>query len=190
MKYAEFASALARNPNDELVFEFGGMAIRRGYHLTEVLRLTVDAIDCGGAMDRWTETVLQLVEAAPGASERVMSAAKAAGILQRSHEQIPLPAQSEVVLEFRAEAMAAAQRFHVSSVLPSADGQLRVVTVGTGTQCKAAQRSQSVCGVPKAASACCAPSPSASPTPANAVCCAAEPNAATVPSGQAARCCA
>lgn len=175
MRYADFASQLARHPENELVFEFGITTIGRGYHLTEVLRQTVDAVDCGGALDHWTETVLQLVDTPAVDGRPFVSARKALGILQRSHAKVPLAPGSELVLEFRPTGAMAAQRYHVSDVVTDTAGSSRVVTQGARTPCKAAERSQAVCGAPSvvgAASTCCAPIESSAPTRATASCCA------------------
>jgi hypothetical protein len=175
MLYADFASQLTRFPDHELVFEFGDATIGRGYHLTEVLRLTVDAIDCGGALDHWTETVLQLVDTPPVDGRPFMSANKAWGILQRSHARLPLAPNSELVLEFRPAGAIAAQRYHVSEVVSGVAESLRVVTHGARTQCKAAARSQSVCGATAPASApssCCGPSQTSELSRTAVRCCA------------------
>jgi hypothetical protein len=155
MKCAEFATQLARHPDLELVFEFAGTPIRRGYHLTEVLGTTVDAIDCGGAVERWTQTVLQLVEPGHDGAAHFLRAGKVADILQRSQARVRLDADSELLLEFRAPGTGAAQRFFVTAVQPGEAGQLRVMSEGARTQCKAAARGRSAGGVQAAAAACC-----------------------------------
>lgn len=156
MNYADFATQLAHHADLELVFEFGDDPIRRGYHLTEVLRVTVDAIDCGGAVDHWTETVLQLVEPGHDDGERFMGVGKFMDILQRSQAQVPLQADSALMLEFRTAGASAAQRFHVTAVQAGDAGQLRVLTAGARTQCKAAARSPSAGGEKLMAGTCCA----------------------------------
>ncbi|AMW06402.1 DUF6428 family protein [Gemmatimonas phototrophica] len=175
MLFADFAAELAKFPEHELVFTFGDTTIGRGYHLTEVLRLTVDAVDCGGAQDHWKETVLQLVDSPAVEGRAPMSAKKVGGILRRSQAMVPLVPDSELVLEFRPVGALAAQRYHVSEIVSGAAGSLRVVTHGARTQCKAAERSGTVCGADKSAggsSRCCAPR-GASGRPRAAVrCCA------------------
>lgn len=191
MNYAEFAAHLKRHPDLELVFEIGDITIRRDYHLTEVLRHTVDAIDCGGAVDHWQETVLQLVEPGHAEGQRFMSAGKAAAILQRSEDRVPLPAASELLLEFRAADAPAAQRFRVNSVVRHGDTQLRVLSEGARTQCKAAERSATACGVASTSSPCCASPMASSSARAENVsepCCS--PIAASTPARGSQGCCA
>ncbi len=173
MNFADFALQLTNHADLELVFEFNGNPIYHDYHLTEVLRSTVDAIDCGGAVDHWTETVLQLVE--PGHSEgrSRMTAGKAWSILQHSQAQVPLPGDSVLMLEFRGAGALAAQRFHVKAAVANTGGQLHVLTEGAPTQCKAAGRAQGSCGATAAPSACCAPGASATASASQgAACCA------------------
>ena len=180
MQLSEFLSHLTLHPTLELVFEFPLGPIHKGYHLTEVLRSRVDAIDCGGAVDHWSETVLQLVE--PGTQEgtqdgtRTMRTEKALAILQRSNALIALDADSAVLLEYKGagdSSTTAAQRFHIESI-QSAAGQLQVITRGTTTQCKAAERSQTVCGSKTQAASCCGSSASTgSSVPAAASACCA-----------------
>ena len=160
MNLANFTEHLNRNPDHGLSFEFGSTTIGQGYHLTEVLRLSVDAIDCGGALDHWSETVLQLVDSPSVSGQAFMSAGKALQILQRSQASLPLMQDSELVLEFHPAGAQAAQRYHVASVEPGVDHRLQVRTRGTRTQCKAAERSLVACGMKTPAasvSACCTP---------------------------------
>ena len=188
MKYAEFAAQLELYSDLELVFEFDDTRIRRDYHLTEVLRLTVDAIDCGGAVDHWTETVLQLVEPGHADGERFMSAGKARDILHRSQFHVPLPADSELLLEFRAAGASTAQRFHVTRVQPGEAGELRVQSEGARTQCKAAMRSRSARGAKAATGSCCAADTGSDSSAATSACCS--PGAVAKQSGDIKRCCA
>lgn len=143
------------------------MPIQPGHHLTEVLGVAVQAIDCGGAVARWSETVLQLVEPAHDEGGRTMSASKAGAILQRSQARVPLSADSELVLEYHAPGARAAQRFHVTAVQPGATGQLRVLSEGARTQCKAAGR-----GAPAEGAGCCAPAAAAPAGHRTQRCCA------------------
>ncbi|MBX3637445.1 MAG: hypothetical protein KF683_18920 [Rubrivivax sp.] len=172
MKYAEFTTQLARQAERELVFEFADTPIRRGYHLTEVLATTVDAIDCGGAVQRWTQTVLQLVEPGRDDAGSYLSAGKVAQILQRSQARAALPADSDVLLEFRPPDAAAALRFHVTGVQVDGAGRLRVLSDGARTQCKAAARSRTTGSGLEPAIGCCGPAVAASAGSDAKRCCA------------------
>ena len=150
MKLSQFFKELENNREKELVFEFDQKAIRKDYHIAEILSTQVKAIDCGGALDQWSESVFQLIEPRYEDGERFMETQKALGILKKSHEKLTLDLESKVILEFRPEKASAAQRFEVSEI--SADGaKLRVTAAGSMTQCKALDR------VTDGATACCGP---------------------------------
>ena len=174
MNYSEFITTLKQNPGLELVFEFEHGLIRKDYHITEVLKIQVEAIDCGGAVDSWKESVLQLVEPKNEDGERFMVAAKALGILEKSHSKINLDTDAKLILEYRSIGSSAAQRFTVSS-LEVIDGKIFVQTEGATTQCKAAVRKSGSdsCGSTKVKateqSACCAPQ--AAPDKKLSACC-------------------
>lgn len=167
MNYSSLIEIMNQNPNKELAFSFEHGLIRKDYHITEVLKTQVEAIDCGGAVDSWKETVLQLLEPKSEEIERFMTVKKAMDILVKSDKKISLVNDSKVVLEYRPTDSAAAQRFTVSSVEVIA-GRIVVQTQGSVTQCKAAVRKTGTsdsCGslksknnekIEKAKSGCCA----------------------------------
>ncbi len=162
MNFLEFIAALKQNPEKELAFEFEHGLIRKDYHITEVLKIQVEAIDCGGAVDSWKEVVLQLVEPKHEEGARFMSAEKALGIIEKSHEKININADSKLILEYRPKGTSAAQRFTVSG-LTIIDEKAIVLTEGATTQCKAAERqtgSSDSCGSKikvDESSSCCTP---------------------------------
>jgi hypothetical protein len=41
---------------------YGGRELLAGFHITEVKRMKVEAMDCGANRDGWTETVIQLLD--------------------------------------------------------------------------------------------------------------------------------
>jgi hypothetical protein len=176
MNYSEFVTTLNQNPGKELAFEFAHGLIRKDYHITEVLKIQVEAIDCGGAVDSWKESVLQLVEPKNEDAERFMIVEKALGILEKSHAKIKLDTDAKLILEFRSLGSSAAQRFIVSG-LEVIDGKIIVHTDGATTQCKAAERktgSSDSCGTPnqKAAKASTYCAPQAAPEKKKSACCA------------------
>jgi hypothetical protein len=185
MKHAEFALQLARHADLGVVFEFGDTRIHHDYHLTEVLHTAVDALDCGGARDHWAETVLQLVAPEHDNGGSYLRAGKVIDILQRAQAHVALPDDSEVLLEFRMAGASAAQRFHVTAVQPGASGQLRVLSEGARTQCKAAVRSPAAGAATKA---CCSTGLGADSSSAATACCA--PGAAAKQGRVSQGCCA
>lgn len=62
---------------------YGGRELLAGFHITEVKRQRVEAIDCGSRHDGWAETVIQLLDI-DGQPEDRMSASKFHGILLKT----------------------------------------------------------------------------------------------------------
>ena len=184
MKYAELLSVLKENQNKELVFEFDHGNIRRDYHITEVFNTSVQAIDCGGAVDSWKETVLQLLEPGYEDGERFMEAKKALGILEKSAKLIDLHQDGNLILEYKPKDSTAAQRYNVSSI-ESKDGKVFVKTAGATTQCKAADRKVAAGGE---ASACCGPKVDSSSQKESA-CCGPAPKVASTATAAKSACC-
>ena len=61
MKTKEFFDVLRASPDRELMFvNHEGIAVHRGYHLTEIKAAIFDTVDCGGQRNGWAETILQL----------------------------------------------------------------------------------------------------------------------------------
>lgn len=151
MKLQEFLDFLSEGSEKELVFQFGEDEIRKDYHITEILSSRVSAIDCGGKVDVWDETILQLLEPSQGSGERFMSSEKALDILDKSFKKIELHKNSNLILEFRPQDSVAAQRYNPSAIYEEGS-KLIVVSEGSTTQCKAAIRSS-----PDGVDTCCGP---------------------------------
>jgi hypothetical protein len=61
MKTSEFIAALRAAPNNQLIFaDLAGHTVRSGYHLTELKAASFDTVDCGGEVNQWQETIVQL----------------------------------------------------------------------------------------------------------------------------------
>lgn len=144
MKYNTFIETLQKNVDLELTFSFEGGNIRNDYHITEVMSTTVSAIDCGKKLDQWNESVIQLFEPSRESNLRSMKVQKALGIFKKSSEIISIPGDANVVLEFRPQGAAAAQRYTVADV-KAENGKLLVQSEGATTQCKPAAKTGSGC---------------------------------------------
>ena len=63
MKTKEFLTLLEENPNKNLRFEYHkGQFAREDFHLTEIKNVTYDTVDCGGMLNEWKETIVQIWE--------------------------------------------------------------------------------------------------------------------------------
>jgi hypothetical protein len=164
MKYADLLSVLENHPGQELVFEFEHGQIRRDYHITEVINTSTKSIDCGGALESRSETVLQLLEPRFEDGELFMQAKTALGIFRKSAQLIDLPSDGTLILEYRPQDSSAAQRYNVQ-IVESNSGKILVKTVGTTTQCRAILRV-----APGTDTSCCGAQQKAAKTKSNSAC--------------------
>ena len=160
MKTNEFISALRAAPNKPLIFvDLDGRAIQSGYHLTELKAARFDTVDCGGQINRWQETIVQLWVPS-NADYEYMTAAKFLKILDKVRAMIPLDLEAEIRVEYGDENFFPST-YQIRSVAHDRDAT-RVLLEPPATTCKARDRraaSSSVtdlqpCCAPKAESCC------------------------------------
>jgi len=149
MKTAEFLQLLKDHSGKELHFEYTpGKRVGNHYHITEVKNVSIDAVDCGGRADQWTETVIQLWESPEEAGkEKAMSAYKAQSILNRVHQVRPMDLEAPLKFEYGIDG------FHTAQLPVQAayynEGELLIQLMADRTDCKA----KDACGVPEPANA-------------------------------------
>lgn len=150
MTTQEFLNQLEGHPQKPLVFEYGGgKTVAPGYHVTEVMNLTYETVDCGGQANFWRETVVQLQ--GPGSKDEpeFMRTDKFLGIYHRVAASVPVRPDSEMRLEY-GDSETPAVHYHVGSV--ETEGEAVIVRLSPpGVTCKAADRRAG-------ASSCCGPS--------------------------------
>lgn len=166
MKTSDFLSALRAQPALELVFRSGGRLIAPGYHLTEVMRVAYDTMDCGSQSHRWTETQFEiwvppLAGVLPGRGH--MPGTKFLSIIDRVEATLPLDGEAPVRIHAAFDGQPASL-FDVDSVTP-AEGRLWVELTPDRTRCKAAERSLAT-----ATGGCCQPDRQESDRPLGAGC--------------------
>ncbi len=148
MKTNEFISELRVAPENRLLFiNAKGNQVHAGYHLTELKSASVNAVDCGGRVNHWPETIVQLwVPASPG--DDYMTSAKFLKIFDKVRGMIPLMVDAEIRVEYGDENFFPST-YHVRSVTRD-QNTTRVLLAPPQTTCKARDRRI-------AASSCCAP---------------------------------
>lgn len=102
MKTQEFLQTLRVHEGKSLLFEYApNLLVGANYHITEVKHTTVDSVDCGGGVDFWKETIVQLYESAEelGKTE-FMSVEKATEILDRVGSMKPYVLDAEIKIEY------------------------------------------------------------------------------------------
>ena len=138
-----FLDTLRRTPKAELVFELNTDAhVHPGYHVTEIMSLGYDSVDCGGVVNHWRETLVQLQ--APGRHDtpKFMSAAKFLGIFDEVSHKVPLQTNAELRVEYGDEKRPALH-YHVENIKED-KGRLRVVLEAPGVTCKVKDRLKKV----------------------------------------------
>jgi hypothetical protein len=76
-----------------------GRGVPAGYHLTELKSASFDTVDCGGQVNRWHETIVQLW-VSPDPAEDRMTAAKFLKIFDKVCGMIPLKFDAEIRIEY------------------------------------------------------------------------------------------
>ncbi len=144
MNTQTFLSALEAHPNQPLVFDYGSKQVSPGYHITEVMNVTYESMDCGGQANFWRETIVQLQ--GPGQKDKpeFMSTDKFLNIYNRVVASVPVRPDSEVRLEY-GDALSAAIHYHVGAIAEQ-DGHLVIFLTPPGVTCKAADRANAGCG--------------------------------------------
>ncbi len=149
-----FLGILAQHAEKPLVFEYGGKTVAPGYHVTEVMNLTYETMDCGGQANFWRETVVQLQEPSRQDKPEYMRADKFMGIYQRVAASVAVRPESEIRLEY-GDSQTPAIHYHVGSV--ETGGEAVMVHLSPpGVRCKAADRTAGE-------SACCTPAANTKP---------------------------
>lgn len=147
--------ALAREPERQLIFRYGGRAIGTGYHLTEVKTGRFVALDCGANPEVWTETFIQLwdVDEPPHAH---MLSGKFLAIIGKVAELVPFEPDTKLTFEI-SDGVGAIQLFRAVDV-SVANNDFVVSLKSRPASCKPrdrwlAEQRDSCCSEP----ACCAP---------------------------------
>jgi hypothetical protein len=158
MKTQEFLKLLKENNQKSLIFEYQENKFAgTNYHLTEVKNVTFETIDCGGKVNDWKETHIQLWESpSEVGKEYYITTDKALAIFDRVNAIRPIRLETEAKIEFGND------EFHTSILsidsIVSDEHKVKVKLFTDKTQCKA----QELCGVlveetSEATSESCAP---------------------------------
>ena len=103
-----------------------------GYHLTELKAARFDTVDCGGQVNQWEETIVQLW-VPQDADERYMTAGKFLNIFDKVRGLIPLQLDAEIRVEYGDDNFFPST-YHVSSASENSD-EIRVTLEPPATTC-------------------------------------------------------
>jgi len=143
--------------DQSLVFETAEGEIGGGYHVTELKQTSITSIDCGGNIDDWRETHVQLLD---GQNGRHMSTKKFAAIANRSMIKIRNLGDAPLYFEFALKNRGL-RRYQVESLTVDVD-QTRLFLTEGRAKCKPASvgklsvKSTACCGAENVQTACCA----------------------------------
>lgn len=138
----EFIAALKDHADAPLVFSANEMRIRAGYHVTELKHAAVKSVDCGGNLDAWDETIVQLLDG-HGADSH-MTAGKFSEISRRSQGAIPNLENGRLRFEY-APQNGPTQVFTVGQV-DAGNNSVLVQLSAEHVACKPAQSIVGCCG--------------------------------------------
>ena len=119
--------------DQSLVFETAEGEIGGGYHVTELKQVSITSIDCGGNLDDWRETHVQLLDGQDG---QHMSTKKFAAIANRSMIEIRNLGAAPLYFEFALKNKGL-RRYQVESLTTDAD-QTRLLLSEGQAKCKPA----------------------------------------------------
>lgn len=159
MTTQKLLTTLKEHQDKSLLFQYmPGQLVPANYHITEVKHINIDSVDCGGQIDQWNETIIQLWESPSeiGKTE-FMSCFKALGILNKVGKIKSFDLSSEVKFEYSNSLFHTAQLFVNDFEIHG--NHLMFNLAISKTDCKAKE----LCGVPEPttssmeASGSCAP---------------------------------
>ncbi len=159
----ELLETLATYQDKPLVFEYAnGLQIAAGYHVTEVMNVTYESMDCGGQANFWRETVVQLMGPGPKDTPEFMTAQKFLGIYNQVAASVPVRGESEIRFEYGSAALPAIQ-YRVGQIALEGD-HLVVRLTPPSVSCKANNRASAGCCTPllevaAPATGCCQTAP-------------------------------
>ncbi len=132
-----FLNTLKNNLDKELLFEYApDKFVNANYHITEIKNLTIDSVDCGGKINAWKETVVQLWENPLEIGKSgYLKTTKAVEIFDRVDSIKPLFLNSPIKIEYGNKS------FHTAHLIPRSivenDKSIIVKLHADATQCKA-----------------------------------------------------
>ena len=155
MKTKEFLNLLENNKDLDLVFYYDeGKYVPESYHITEIKKVDIDSVDCGGRSLSDQQTVVQLwLDGKPDST--FMRTKKALSIFTLVDGIKPLYKDAEIFFEYGDETVKTST-YAISSVNEN-EGRLEIKMFVPATLCKPAYELQlaDCCGPSNNGSGCC-----------------------------------
>jgi hypothetical protein len=158
---AELRAALYPHAGLPLVFEYGGVPVKPGYHVTEVKSGWFAALDCGANPENWREAFIQLWDVDEGKSRAHMNAGKFLSIIGNVLTEIDLDQDTRLTFEV-SDGVRPIELYRALGVEPGTDA-VRVTLGNVPASCKPRDRwlrgsgdAKSCCGPDARAKGVCA----------------------------------
>ncbi len=142
-----FLSALEAHSTLPLIFDLGaGNTVPAGYHVTEIKVVDHQTVDCGGVVNAWKETVIQLWRSNAETDDQYMTVGKFLKIYHLVAGKVPIDSQAEIKFEYGDEG-APAVNYQVAEISLDSGmdsgmdlGSVWVHLRWVGVRCKALDR--------------------------------------------------
>lgn len=155
MNWNKFKTILEQHPQLVLQFEYAPNSwVNPAYHITEIKQAPITSVDCGGALNTWTEIILQLWEPEGQDQERDMQVHKALAIIAIVEKALPLEGEALVKIEFGNTQFDTRQM--LLNGIAIQDDNMIVNLKPDAVQCKAQERGGR-CGPTPPGDECCTP---------------------------------
>jgi hypothetical protein len=138
MTTQEFLGVLEAFPNQSLVFDYGDGQVKPGYHVTEVMNVTYESMDCGGQANFWRETIVQLMGPSIKDKSEYMTTQKFLSIYKRVAASVPTHSEAEIRVEY-GDSSRPALHYHVGDICQEGN-TVTVFLTQPGVTCKASDR--------------------------------------------------
>ncbi len=138
MKTKDFLNLLEQNKSKELVFEYApGKFIPGDYHLTEIKKVNIQSIDCGGNLHKENQTVVQVKANGNSTEKTGMIISKTNGIFSKGISALQLDPEAEILFEYGNDVFATSQYKIMETIIEGNNLTLKLFV--PPTICKPAQ---------------------------------------------------
>lgn len=138
MNTQEFISRLEALPNQALIFDYRDGRVKPGYHVTEVMNVTYESMDCGGQANFWRETIVQLMGPNITDKNEYMTTQKFLSIYKKVAASVPVRAESEMRFEY-GDVTHPAIHYHIGDIRQEGEA-VTIFLTRPGVTCKAVDR--------------------------------------------------
>jgi hypothetical protein len=135
MKTSEFITLLEENPSLGLQFVLeNDYIVKSTFHITEIMNVTIESVDCGGNPDSYKQTIFQLMVNPNELIREPWTAEKALSIVNKVDKIKPIDGNTEIFFEYGDETLRTSH-YSIANV-EFVDGIIKVDLFAKPTVCK------------------------------------------------------